>query len=141
MPEDRNPDERGLTFQGKPRTWGLRFSLLDGIVLAVAVVATAATYDFTAGLSLLGLFVVAHFFLFCNVFRIRRKPELIWAGVFVANCLAWSIFHRLHIAGICLPQCLLTAILVIYEIRQPTYHGVFARSWNARLDEYLAGKV
>jgi len=63
----------GLTYQGKPRTWGLRFSILDGVVLVLAAVVTVGTWSTTVGWSGMVLFVVLHFFLFCNVFRIRRK--------------------------------------------------------------------
>jgi hypothetical protein len=33
--------------------------------------------------------VVFHFFLFCNIFKVPRKLELGWAGVFVLNTGVW----------------------------------------------------
>ncbi|CAK0748261.1 hypothetical protein CCP3SC1_1760005 [Gammaproteobacteria bacterium] len=39
------------------------------------------SYVWWAGL-LIGL-VLGHFFLFCNVFRVTRQTELIWAGAFI----------------------------------------------------------
>ena len=62
---------------------GLRLSVLDVIILAVGVTATFALatavwwWGFVVG------FVLAHFFLFCNVMRMARPLELAWAAVFV----------------------------------------------------------
>jgi hypothetical protein len=131
--------QAGLTYQGKPRTCGLRFSLIDGVVLLVAAAASMGAYRFTYGYSLLVGFVVLHFFLFCNVFRIRRLPELVWGGTFVVNCLAWIVLGNLNLAGMCGTQALITIAVIANELRLPCYHGIFARRINPRIEEYLSG--
>jgi hypothetical protein len=139
MPND-SESTIGLTYAGRPRTWGFRFSVVDGIVLVISVVLSIGGYQATAGFSLLILFVVLHFFLFCNVFRIRRKPELIWAGAFLLNCGLWLLLGRFNLATVTIGQSLLTIILLSLELRLPCYHGIFARRINPRLDDYLFEK-
>ena len=115
--------------------------MLDGIVLIVSLVATLTTLDLTDGLSLIILFVVLHFFLFCNVFRIRRKPELIWAATFIANCALWLVFGEFNLTWIALTQSVITICLILFEVRLPYYHGVFAKRINPKLDDYLFGRL
>lgn len=131
----------GLTYQRKPRTYGLRFSQLDGIVLVLATAVTALTYTRTAGFSVLLLFVVGHFFLFCNVFRIRRTPELVWGAIFVLNCLAWTLAGCVELVWLLALPLPVTLGIILNELRTPHYHGIFARQINSRLDDYLAGQL
>lgn len=129
----------GLTYQGKRRTWGVRFSWTDAVILVMAVTGTIGTYSFTDGYSLLILFVVLHFFLFCNIFRIRRTPELVWAGIFLLNASVWILLDHLSLWGIASTQFVFTVIVIVNEFRNPNYHGVFARQINPHLDNYLSG--
>jgi hypothetical protein len=131
----------GLTYKGKPRTWGLRFSKLDGVVLVLATVITVATWSTTVGWSALVLFVVLHFFLFCNVFRIRRTPELVWAAIFITNCIFWVLVDRPNAMFIAASQLPATLAVICNELLSPYYHGIFARRINPRLDDYLADRV
>ncbi|MBB3208224.1 hypothetical protein FHS27_004051 [Rhodopirellula rubra] len=133
--------EIGLTYQGRPRTHGFRLSLVDAFVVLLAAVVTLATIDATGGFSWLLLFVVLHFFLFCNVFRVRRAPELVWAFTFLANCGVWIATGHVDLLGIVGSQCLITLGILINEMRSPNYHGIFARRINSRLDDYLAGRA
>ena len=141
MTTDNTNPTIGLTYAGRPRTWGLRFSLLDGIVLLGAFLGAILAFEMTAGFSTLLLFVVLHFFLFCNVFRIRRKPELIWAGTFILNCAFWIATGHVSVFPIAVCQLLVTVVLIVLELRLPCYHGIFARHLNPRLDDYLAGRL
>jgi hypothetical protein len=85
--------------------------------------------------------VVGHFFLFCNVFRIRRSLELWWAAIFVINA-GWWLFHDqtgwLPTMGY---QAPVTLIVIIIEMCSPWYHGIGAQRINRRLDEYLNDKL
>ena len=64
---------------------GFRCSVFDVAVLAVGAVGSIFAWQHTAWWAGVGVaFIVLHFFLFCNVFRIRRVPELIWASIFSA---------------------------------------------------------
>lgn len=130
-----------MTFRGRPRTWGLRLSGLDCVVIVLALGGTILLWQQTAGLSLIGGLVVGHFFLFCNVFRIPRKPELVWGGLFLIICFVAYLldaFSPIMLSALIAPVTLVT---LIYAIRLPTYHGIFAKRLNPRLDDYLTGKT
>ena len=104
-------------------THGFWFSLSDGLAIAVCIATTAWGLRKLGEVAWLFPFVLGHFFLFCNIFRVPRKPELVWAGAFVvlaAGCLIAdaSVLHSLWLV---LP---ITAAVLIYSIRLPTYHGI-----------------
>jgi hypothetical protein len=73
----------------------------------------------------LRLLVVAHFFLFCNVLRLSRSLELLWAVSFTA--LAASTF-LLGLPSwnltVLLTLCVTAAVSAVHVVR-PSYHGVF----------------
>lgn len=125
--------------KNKTRTWGFRFSLAD--VIAISVFTSAAAGLWHLGSPLWWLLVIAagHFFLFCNVFRIVRRRELIWAGLFVLNVGLWAWFDRLTWPGVLLCQLPITVVLIVADIRAPGYHGVLAKRLNPRLNDYLNG--
>jgi hypothetical protein len=103
---------------------GFRLSLLDVIILVVGVAAAFALamaawwWGFVVG------FVLGHFFLFCNVVRMARPFELAWTGVFVTLAAAtialdvpgWPVTVSLSLVA--------TVIVVVVEIRKPSYHGL-----------------
>ena len=131
----------GLTYEGQPRTCGLRFSLLDGIVLLASLFIPIFGHPYFGEFVWFIPFVVVHFFLFCNVFRIRRQPELIWAGLLVIVTAAWIQSGHLSILGICGTQVPVTIAIIGNELRSPTYHGIFSRRINPTIEDYLAGRV
>jgi hypothetical protein len=61
---------------------GFRLSVLDAVVLVAAGVGSVLLSLLAWWLGFVVAFVVGHFFVFCNVFRIARKLELTWAGIF-----------------------------------------------------------
>ena len=103
---------------------GLRLSVLDVIILAVGVTATFALatavwwWGFVVG------FVLAHFFLFCNVMRMARPLELAWAAVFVVLAAAtvaldtpgWQVTVSVSLVA--------TVVVVVVQMRKPSYHGL-----------------
>jgi hypothetical protein len=103
---------------------GFRFSVIDGAVIVAAVAASAVFWNALGNLALLFPIVVAHFFLFCNVFRVRRSLELIWAAVFVVNFSAWSVIGNFSWWPVLLVQTPVTAACIVLEIRSPGYHGI-----------------
>lgn len=135
---DHSDHRQANLYCGRPRTYGLRFSLADGFVLLGAAAIMFATWHVTDGLSMLIMFVVLHFFLFCNIFRIRRLPELIWGAMFVLNCILWLIYDSANMFPVMACQLPITFVVIVYEICMPHYHGVFARRLNSQLDVYLA---
>ena len=102
-------------------------------VLLVAGGVAALLLPLDYWLALVVLFVVGHFFLFCNVLRMARHRELIWAGVFVslavctveAGVPSWLQTFAASLAA--------TFVLGALELRSPTYHGVFWRQVNPGL--------
>jgi hypothetical protein len=68
-----------------------------------------------------------HFFLFCNVFRLRRSYELVWTGVFIANVTVWLYLVDFSWAGVLAAQLPLTALLIAMEVRSSRYHGIGSR--------------
>jgi hypothetical protein len=89
----------------------------------------------------LALYVVGHFFLFCNVFRVRRRPELVWAGIFIIVYSTSAVFAPNAWFVPLAIQAALTVAIIANEVRLPCYHGVVADRINPRLHDYLTGNV
>ena len=123
------------------RPCGFHVSVRDALVLAAGAVATLLLWDRLGPLALLFPVVLGHFFLFCNLVRLWRRYELIWAAVFMVNLGAWLLSGTLNWWGVLAVQTPLTLALVALQLRSPFYHGVFARRINARLDDFLAGRL
>jgi hypothetical protein len=136
-----NTEPAGLTYQGKPRNWGFRLSAADAIVIALTILGTYLGWRQVGSFVLVLPFVVGHFFLFCNVFRIRRQLELIWGAVFLLLCLAALLLRQFDIYWVTGLQLGTTVFLLFMEIRNPHYHGILARKLNPRLDDYLQDRI
>ncbi len=96
-------------------------------MIAFVGVAAWVYWRYSREISLLFAITLFHFFLFCNVFRLRRKLELIWAACFVVNVAAWSLAGHLGWRYILASQLPVTLVVVVTEIRSNGYHGVFCR--------------
>ena len=107
---------------------GFRFSVVDAGVLAVAAAATWLLLPHVGFVAWLLPFALGHFFLFCNVFRVRRSYELVWAAGFLLNFGAWALSGAFDWLPVLAVQTPLTLLLIVLEIRSPRYHGVFARA-------------
>ncbi len=123
------------------RTSGLRLSLAD-----VAILFTATAIVWWMGregneMAWIVAVVVGHFFLFCNVFRLRRSLELWWAAVFVLNVGWWLAQGQAGWLPAMLYQGPVTVIVIVIEMLSPRYHGIGARWINRRLDDYLENKI
>jgi hypothetical protein len=120
---------------------GFRCSILDVIVLALA--ATMSFWLFRAGIEAWWIVpvVTLHFFLFCNVFLVWRRWELLWAGYFVAivgwrfSLGDWTFLPALWYV---LPA---TLVVILLQMRSPFYHGIMARRINPRLEEFLNNQL
>ena len=62
---------------------GFRLSAIDVIVILVGAIASVVLWSTVWWIGFVIAFVVAHFFLFCNVFRVARPLELAWSGLFI----------------------------------------------------------
>lgn len=105
-------------------TPGFRLSILDVVFVVAGVAATAVVGAVTWWWGLVVGLVIGNFFLFCNVFRIARRLELVWSAIFlflasgtiVFDLPGWPITVALTTAA--------TIVVVILEMRKPSYHGV-----------------
>ena len=127
--------------QNQTRTWGFRLSFMDVLVVGLFLGVAAVLWRHNSPLWWILVMAVAHFFLFCNVFRIVRRLELVWAGIFILNIGTWDFFNHLTWLLVLLCQLPVTIVLLIAEICSPRYHGVFANRLNPRLNEYLTGRL
>lgn len=123
------------------RTWGFRFSLADAVAIAVFVGVAVVFRQWDSPLWWMLAIATGHFFLFCNVFRIIRRRELIWAGSFILNIGLWMWFGELTCPRILACQLPVTAGLIFADLRAPGYHGIFANRLNPKLNDYLEGRI
>lgn len=112
------------------RRRGFRLSITD---LIAASVCAATTWLLGSTLGLLVWLLpitLGHFFLFCNVFRVVRRHELIWALLFVLNVSFWATAESFAWGPVILLQCPVTVAVIVAEIRSSRYHGIFCREFQ-----------
>ena len=117
---------------------GFRLSEIDVGVLMLGVLASVLLARFDESFAVALLFTLAHFFLFCNVLRMSRPLELVWALLFVLLAAStirtgfppWSYTFCAMLA--------VTAILAVVQVQRSSYHGVFWRQLNPNLPQWWA---
>ncbi|MEI8384185.1 MAG: hypothetical protein WCJ09_29015 [Planctomycetota bacterium] len=109
------------------RRRGFRCSAIDLMVIAICAIGTIGFLPILGEIAWLFPITLGHFFLFCNVFRIRREFELFWAGVFVVNVACWALAGRFDWLIVLAIQTPLTATLIITECLRSSYHGIFCK--------------
>ncbi len=103
---------------------GFRLSRLDVTILVVGVAVALALSMAVPWCGLVVGLVLGHFFLFCNVVRLSRSLELVWAAVFTTLAAAtvaldapgWSVTVSVSLVA--------TMAVVVVEMRKRSYHGV-----------------
>lgn len=115
---------------------GFRISVIDIPVLAIGLTASVILGMQTWWLGFIIGFTVVHFFLFCNVFRISRAPELIWAVVFTTLAGSSIILEAPSWSITIITSLILSSFLIYRETQKPHYHGVFWRRLNSELPEW-----
>ncbi len=110
--------------QKRAFTPGFRLSTLDVMVIAVGSIGVVGLAFVVPWLAFVVAFVTGHFFVFCNVVRMARPLELIWAGVFVVLAgmtvaIDWPGWLATSVVSLAV-----TAVVVVIEMRKPSYHGV-----------------
>ncbi len=136
---DKTAIEREIEF--KP---GFRLIPSDVAILIVGGVISFhfGKEVFTAGLII--SFLIFHFFLFCNVLRMKLHLEIIWSVIYVALftlCVNpfYSFFTWNYVFGISLIS---TIVLSIIQMKRVDYHGVFWEKINPKLhDWWLSSKA
>ena len=118
--------------------WGARLMPWDIPAALACALATAWAWPFMGTFSLLGPLVLGHFFLFCNVFRVRRSLELVWSALFLTNAaVCVGLFAIDALPYMALAQLPFTAIVIGFEVRDWRYHGIFADHINPDLTRYV----
>lgn len=102
---------------------GFRLSALDVAVLVAATIGAVLLWKMTWWWGFVLGFVVAHFFLFCNVIRMARPLELIWALIFLVLAGATIINGSPGWTITTIASLFVTVIAVAIEMRKPSYHG------------------
>jgi hypothetical protein len=103
---------------------GFRFSALDALVIVAALPVTWVLWIAVGQVGLLLPVVLGHFFLFCNVFRVPRRGELIWAGLFVVNVCLLAYFGLFVWWQVALLQLPVTVLVVTLAVLRRDYHGL-----------------
>ena len=115
---------------------GFRLSEMDVGILMLGICSSVllARLDERLGVAL--LFVLAHFFLFCNMLRMSRPLELIWAVLFVLLAGSTFTFGLPSWNYILIAILVVTLILAFIQILLPSYHGVLWRKINPNLEQW-----
>ena len=115
---------------------GFRLSVIDVFILIVGLIVSIVLGIQIWWAGMIIAFVVVHFFLFCNVFRMSRSPELIWAAGFVTLA-ASTIFTGIPgWIGSAIISIGLSSFLIWRETKKQGYHGICWKRWNAALPEW-----
>jgi hypothetical protein len=115
---------------------GFRISTIDYAVIIVGVIGSWALWQFEGWIGFVIAFVVAHFFLFCNIFRFSRPLELAWSAIFIVVTYSTIVFEKPSwpiTIGISLVA---TVSVIILEMRKPSYHGILWQRINPGLPQW-----
>lgn len=119
---------------------GFRLSIVDMAIILVAICAATLLHEYSSLLSYVILFVVFHFFLFCNLVRMSRIPELIWTACFLLLSTASIKLNLFPMTVVFLLSFLTTAVLIGLEFRKPSYHGILWQRVNSGLESWFSAK-
>jgi hypothetical protein len=120
---------------------GFRLSVVDVFVLVGGTAATIVLSLYVWWWGFVPAFVLAHFFLFCNVVRMARPLELVWAGVFVVLAGATVAFETPGWLRTAIASLLVTVVVVVVEMRKPSYHGVGWQRINPGLPAWWEARI
>ena len=112
---------------------GFRIDAKDVVVLIIGAVSSVYVLRLDGFLALVIAFAVGHFFLFCNVLRMARHLELIWAMVFVLLCASTIALGQPEPATSVGGVLLTTLLVTVLQLRSPSYHGIAWRRVNPGL--------
>ncbi len=84
---------------------------------------------------------LAAFFVFCNVFRVSRPLELLWAGAFIALAAATIAWGVPGWGATAVGSALVAAAVVAAEMRRPSYHDVGWRRINPGLPSWWEARA
>ena len=123
------------------RTSGFRLSWLDAVILIAGTVLSWWLQSQSFPLWWIVPAAFGHFVLFCNVFLVWRRMELLWAIAFVFNVAAHVFFDEWDPWPSLLWQTPVTLAVIAWQMRSAWYHGIFAEQFNPRIKEYLNSEL
>ena len=115
---------------------GFRLSSLDIAILIIGCLGGVSLLWIERWLAIAVWYVVAHFFLFCNVLRMARSLELVWAVIFVCLAATAATLSWIPWPAVFGGSLLTTALIATIEARKPSYHGVGWQRLNPNLPEW-----
>lgn len=115
---------------------GCRLSVLDVCALACGTVASVVGWQLLWWVGFVIAFVVAHFFLFCNVFRVSRPFELVWAATFVAMAGSTVTNETPGWMVTIMGSLVVTVAVIAIEMLRPSYHGIAWQRLNPSLPQW-----
>jgi len=115
---------------------GFRFSFRDAIVLVVGFLSSFALINTYWPVSFIIAVALGHFFLFCNVFRISRRLEFIWSGIFITLSGATILTEFPGWLATMAISFSATIEVIAYEMKYPSYHGVGWEKINPKLKSW-----
>ena len=99
-------------------------SVADVVVLTAGTVAALLAAQFVWWAAFVIAFVIGHFFLFCNVFRVSRALELSWAVLFAALSALTILFDAPGWTATAAVSLGMAIAVILFEMRKPSYHGI-----------------
>lgn len=118
MCEPRPPRPR------RDRPPGFSLSRTDAAILAACAPATWALWQFVGSFALICPVVLGHFFLFCNVFRVGSRREMLWTLAFIVNVAACQLTLTFSWTRLLLTQTPLTLAIILTTLFSRNYHGL-----------------
>jgi hypothetical protein len=109
---------------------GFRISLSDLFFILLVMIASAAIYSTLESMviAFIPLHLCGVFFLFCNVFRIRTRQELLWVCSYIASA-AYSMMTGADFwSSILLVTTPMIVVVVTWAVMSGGYRGVLASS-------------
>jgi len=110
---------------------GFRISIVDVVFILLLIASSVFIYTYLGDLGyyfLLPLYVGFSFFLFCNVFRLRTKDEMIWTFLFLTIVgVTFNLFPNNWVIFTISSSFLIQAILIVLHVGSEGYRGVGAR--------------
>ncbi len=116
---------------------GFRLSTRDVVVLLVGIATSIYLHSFYPVASYIILCVIGHFFLFCNLVRVSRIPELIWAVMFIGLVSSYLLVGWLSGIALAIIIIIITSVLVALETKKPSYHGIGWQYINPQLPTWF----
>jgi len=113
--------EINLPWWRSDRPWGFRFSWVDGTIVAAGLVVTMLAWPEFEQMTLAIPYLLGHFFLFCNPFRIGGERSLIWVVAFLMNVAVWM--RHQNTAGMIIIQMVVTILLIAHCVMGKNDHG------------------